>query len=303
MTAATLPEIALPELPAPEQLADLLSDTGAALIRGAGIGHAAALADLASGLGLVALDQPEPFAPRRNLGHGVWSEPAWPSTSPMCMHHELGWQLQPPPYLLIACLQPPDGGGRTGLADGRAVLSLLPDPMVERAEQLGWALVRRYADGLLGMPWRVAFAGLDEQDVEAYADAEGIELRWEADRLVTRRCRPALRTTGADGLPAWSNLLAFCSEWTMDPKVREYLVSTLGRFSLPFETSFGDGSAFTAEDVEAVNVAYDAAAALVTWSAGDVLVVDNVRTAHSMEPFTGTRAMALMHASPVVPTS
>ncbi|MEV6997422.1 TauD/TfdA family dioxygenase [Streptomyces sp. NPDC093982] len=292
----------VPEVSAREALScgprQLLEPSGAVLVRGAGIDGANALADLAAGLGLAALDQLEPFAARKPLGRGVWSQPAWPTTSPMCMHHELGWQRQPPPFLLIACLKPADSGGATGVADGRAVLPLLPDALVERAGRHGWTLVRRYAGGLIGMPWQDAFPGLDDAGVEAYAAAEVLELEWGPDSLVTRRTRPAIRPAGTDRGEAWSNLLAFCSEWTMDPLVREYLISALGRQGLPFETSYGDGEPFTAADVDAANAAYDRAATRIGWQAGDVLLLDNIRTAHSMEPSTGDRRMAVLHAGP-----
>jgi TfdA family taurine catabolism dioxygenase TauD len=275
----------------------LLEEAGAVLIRDAGITGARPLAELAGRLGLVATDQLEPFAARRQLGHGVWSQPAWPSSSPMCMHHELGWQRHPPAYLLVACLRAPASGGRTGVADGRTVLSLLPDRLVSRAARHGWTLVRRYAGGMIGTTWQAAFPRMDIAAVEAYAGAEQVELEWGPDWLLTRRSRPAIRLTGSDRIPAWSNLLAFCSEWTMDPPVREYLISTLGRRGLPFETSFGDGSPFTAADFDPVNAAYDKATVHVTWRAGDALLLDNIRTAHSMEPFTGEREMAVLHAA------
>jgi TfdA family taurine catabolism dioxygenase TauD len=290
-----LPEVGPGDIGA-GQLSELLHDTGAVVLRDAGVTSADALAALAGQLSLAARDQPEPFAARRRLGRGVWSGPAWPATSPMCMHHELGWETEPPSHLLVACLKQAESGGRTGVADGRVVLGLLPNGLVERADSAGWTLTRRHAEGVVGMPWPTAFASMDRSDVEAYAAAEDIELTWSADCLVTRRIRPAIRMTGADGVPAWSNLLAFCSEWTMDPMVRDYLVETLGRDALPYETEFGDGSPFTADDVETVNGAYDQATAYIAWRAGDVLLLDNVRTAHSMEPFTGDRQMAVLHA-------
>jgi hypothetical protein len=296
MTSSThMPTPTIAESRSCDDAPALLDSAGAVLLRDAGITGAAELAELAARLGLAAVAQPEPFAVRRDLGHGVWSQAAWPSTSPMCMHHELGWQQEPPAYLLVACLRAADRGGRTGVSDGRTVLSLLPDDLVGRARRHGWQLVRRYATGLIGMPWQEAFPGMDRDAVQAYADAERIELEWRPDGLVTRRRRPAVRTSG-DGLPAWSNLLAFCSEWTMDPAVRAYLVSALGRDALPFETAFGDGSACTAADVDTINAAYDRATAYVEWRAGDVLLLDNVRTAHSTEAFAGEREMAVLHA-------
>jgi hypothetical protein len=296
MTDTLVP--ALPEAAAGDTaaVAAALASAGAVLVRDARVDGATALTALADRLGLAAVAQREPFAPREPLGDGVWSQPAWPVTSPMCMHHELGWQRQPPPYLLVACLRPAEAGGRTGVADGRTVLSLLPAELVERADRHGWRMLRRYAGGLVGTAWPDAFPGMDAAAVEAYAAVEGIELEWGPHCLVTRRTRPAVRPTGPEAVPAWSNLLAFCSEWTMDPAVREYLLVTTGRDGLPFETAFGDGSPFTAADVETVNAAYDRATTHVEWRAGDVLVLDNVRTAHSMEPYEGERRMAVLHA-------
>lgn len=280
----------------------LLAATGAVVLRYAGIGSAAALAGLAAGLGLTAREQVEPFAARRPLGHGVWSQPAWPNTAPMCMHHELGWLREPPPYLLVACLRPAGSGGRTGVADGREVLAQLPTGLTDRAGEHGWTLVRRYAGGPIGMAWTDAFPGTDRAGVECWAAAEQVELRWEPGRLVTRRTRPAILPTGADGVPAWSNALAFCSEWTLDPPVREYLVTVLGREALPFETELGDGTPFGAADVETVATAYDRATAYVDWRAGDVLLLDNLRAAHSMEPYEGGRETAVLHAGPAQPS-
>ena len=275
---------------------DVLAASGACLLRGAGVTDAAGLAALTAELGLAPVPQLEPFAARRPLAPGVWSAPAWPQNAPMCMHHELGWQRTPPPRLLVACLRAPESGGCTGLADGRAVLDRLPRPLVSHAAAHGWTLTRRYAEGLISMSWADAFPGMDAAAVETYAAAEGITLDWAArGGLLTRRTRPALRGTEA---PAWSNLLAFCSEWTMEPAVREFLVTTLGRDGLPFETCFGDGTPFTAEDVATVNAVYDAVTVHVPWHAGDVLLLDNERVAHSMAPYVGTRSTAVVHAAP-----
>ncbi len=281
----------------PDGVSQLLRASGALLLPGAGVRCAQDLADLAGALGLTAVPQLEPFVPRRELGAGVWSEPAWPNTSPMCMHHELGWQRDPPPYFVVACLRAATSGGRTAVADGHELLAALPSRVVDPAARFGWTLVRRYPTaGLIGMTWQQAFPGMNVAAVERYAAQESVMLEWGPDGLSTTRTRPAVRPVGPDGEPAWSNLLAFLSEWTLDPAVRAYLLGTLGPRALPFETCLGDGMPFTAADVETVNAAYDSLSTAITWQDGDVLVLDNLRTAHSCEPFTGPRSMAVMHA-------
>ena len=56
----------------------------------------------------------------------------------------------------------------------------------------------------------------------------------------------------------------------------------------PF-TRFGNGDPIDEDVVQLLNDAYEANTVREPWQAGDLLVVDNVRTAHSREPFTGPR--------------
>ena len=87
------------------------------------------------------------------------------------------------------------------------------------------------------------------------------------------------------------------------PAVREYfLVATAGRPGLPFETAYGDGSPFPAADVDNRQRRVRPGHRARAWRAGDVLLLDNVRTAHSMEPYTGEREMAVLHAAAALAT-
>jgi hypothetical protein len=75
----------------------------------------------------------------------------------------------------------------------------------------------------------------------------------------------------------------------MAPEVHEYLVDVYGADGLPFNTRFGNGDPIGADVVQLLNDAYEANTVREPWQAGDLLLVDNVRTAHSREPFTGPR--------------
>jgi len=93
--------------------------------------------------------------------------------------------------------------------------------------------------------------------------------------------------------------IAFLNEWALDPEVREYLVDVFGGDGLPFNTRFGDGGPIGADVVRTINEAYDAHAARERWEAGDLLLVDNVRTAHAREPFEGPREVVVAMADAV----
>ncbi len=85
----------------------------------------------------------------------------------------------------------------------------------------------------------------------------------------------------------------------MDPELREYLVDVYGEDGLPFNTRFGNGDPIGADVVQLINDVYEAHTVRERWEAGDVLLVDNVRTAHAREPFEGPREVMVSLADPV----
>ena len=91
------------------------------------------------------------------------------------------------------------------------------------------------------------------------------------------------------GQRCWFNQVAFLNERTIDPEVREYLVDLYGEDGLPFTTRFGNGDPIGEDIVEQLNETYEAHTMREPWQAGDLLLVDNVRTAHAREPYEGSR--------------
>jgi hypothetical protein len=85
----------------------------------------------------------------------------------------------------------------------------------------------------------------------------------------------------------------------MDPEVREYLVDIYGEDGLPFNTRFGNGDPIGADVVQLIDEAYEANIARERWQAGDLMLVDNVRTAHGREEFTGPREVLVAMADAV----
>jgi Taurine catabolism dioxygenase TauD, TfdA family len=185
------------------------------------------------------------------------------------------------------------------VADSTEVLSALPTELAQRFERLGWMLIRAYNDEI-GAPYAEAFGTEDRDAVERYCRANAIEFEWQPDGgLRTRQRRSAVVHHPVTGQRCWFNQIAFLSEWTIDPEVREYLVDVYGAEGLPFTTCFGDGSPIGADVVQLLNEVYEARTVREPWQAGDLMVVDNIRTAHSREPFEGPRELLAALADPV----
>jgi hypothetical protein len=117
--------------------------------------------------------------------------------------------------------------------------------------------------------------------------------------LRTSQRRSAVVRHPLTGRRCWFNQIAFLNEWTLAPEVREYLVDVYGEDGLPFNTRFGNGDSIGADVVQLINEAYEASTVRERWLAGDLLLVDNIRTAHGREPFQGPREVVVAMADAV----
>jgi alpha-ketoglutarate-dependent taurine dioxygenase len=282
-----------------DMLRDVFAEHGCVMVRGLGLhdvaGAGAVFQRLATGL----MTEREAFAARERHPGGVYSSSKWPPNQQMCMHHELSYALEFPGLMMFACLTAPSGGGATAVADAAAVLAALPAELVQRFEREGWLLTRNYNEDI-GASVADAFGTDDRGAVESYCRANATGFEWQPDGgLRTRQLRSATVRHPVTGQRCWFNQVAFLNERTIDPEVRAYLVDIYGADGLPFSTSFGGGDPVGEDVVQLLNDVYEAHTAREPWQAGDLLLVDNVRTAHSREPYQGPREVLVAMADAV----
>ncbi|MGW2521707.1 TauD/TfdA family dioxygenase [Streptomyces sp. NPDC001617] len=276
-----------------------VAEHGSLLIRGLDLVEPTVTEAVFNALADALMPDREPFAPRRSYGNGMYSSSKWPPNQQMCMHHELSYSLQFPGLLLFACQVAPEEGGATAVADSPTVLDALPVDLVARFEREGWLLTRTYNDEI-GASVAEAFGTDDRTAVERYCRDQGIEFAWHDDgSLRTRQHRSAVVRHPVSGRRCWFNQIAFLNEWTMDPEVREYLADVYGPDGLPFNTRFGNGDPLDEDIVRAINEVYEAHTLREPWRSGDLLLVDNIRTAHGREPFEGPREVLAALGNPV----
>ncbi|MFD6167570.1 TauD/TfdA family dioxygenase [Streptomyces coeruleorubidus] len=284
-----------------DTLRELVAERGALVVRGLGLRTPA---DVESVLRQVAgspMAEREAFAARDRHADGVYSSSAWPPNQPMCMHHELSYAFECPGLLMFACLEPPDEGGATAVADATEVLHALPAELVDRFAREGWLLDRAYNEGI-GATLGQSFGTDDRDAVEAYCRAHAIDWSWQPDgSLRTRQHRPAVVRHPVSGRHCWFNQIAFLNEWTMAPEVREFLTEEYGPDGLPFNTRYGNGDPVPPDVVEQINKTYEAHTVRRPWQRGDLMLVDNIRTAHSREAYRGPRDIVVAMADPVRP--
>jgi alpha-ketoglutarate-dependent taurine dioxygenase len=277
----------------------VVAEHGSVLVRGLGLHDVAGTGAVFQRLGVELMADQEAFASRQAYPDGVYSSSKWPPNQPMCMHHELSYRLEFPGLMLFACLTAPTSGGATAVADAPAVLDALPAELVQRFEREGWMLTRSYNDEI-GASFAEAFGTDDRGAVETYCRANAIEFEWQPDgALRTRQRRSAVVRHQVTGQRCWFNQVAFLNEWTIAAEVREYLVDVYGEDGLPFNTRFGSGDPIGEDVVQLLNEVYEANTKREPWQPGDLMMVDNIRSAHSREAYDGPREVLVAMAEPV----
>jgi len=282
-----------------DELEQALCRHGAIRLTGLAVATPADLAAIRDALGRAPVAPAEPFAARADLGHGVWSPPEWGADREQCLHHEEAYGLGFPALLLLACLAPARSGGQLLLGDARAALAALPGDLAGRFRAEGWRLEQTFRPHF-GLPLAEAFGTSDPSTVERACADRLIAWEWQPDGVLhLSRRRSAVVTHPVTGDECWFNDVCFFSRWAVDAAERTLLLSAFGERGLPFDTRFGDGRPLAEADYLAIMRAYDEVLVRVPWRAGDLVLVDNLLTAHGREPYAGTWEVAVAPADPV----
>lgn len=239
----------------------------------------------------------ERSSPRHEVGDRVYTSTDYPPELPIYLHNEQSYNITWPMRISFHCVLAPAGGGGTPLADCRKVYRRISLAARERLEARHYSYVRHFG-GPLSLSWKEAFQTTERAGVEKYCRSNDIEYLWgRGDSLTTRQVRPVSALHPVTGELTWFNHLTFFHVSTLDPVLSEALLS-LGEENLPNNTYYGDGADLEPDLLEELRAAYAAESVVVPWEQGDILMLDNMLTAHGREPFTGPRQIVVGMSEP-----
>jgi alpha-ketoglutarate-dependent taurine dioxygenase len=208
--------------------------------------------------------------------------------------------------VFFCCLVAAKRGGETHIADGHAVYAAIDPAIRARFEAKGVTYLQHLWDANdapgIGKSWQETFAVADRAAAEAYLRDAAMTFEWTPFGLRTAATHPAVMAHPATGLPCWHNQ---ADQWHRDlPGVKVSFgarderidPATAGEETLGNHVTYGDGSAIDIDDLMHIRAAARACEVLFPWAAGDVLMLDNVRTMHGRKPFTGPRRVLVAMA-------
>jgi hypothetical protein len=151
--------------------------------------------------------------------------------------------------------------------------------------------MRNYGQGV-GLTWQTVFQTSDREEVERQCREQDLRLEWrDGDRARTLAVRPAAIPHRQTGEMSWFNQAQHFHLSCLDAATRRSIEALFGEEDRPRGCYFGDGSPIDDADMAEILDAYRQLEVAFRWQKGDVLLVDNVLTAHARNPFAGERKL------------
>jgi len=239
------------------------------------------------------LDYSYRSTPRTLVSGRIYTSTEYPAHQSIPLHNEHAYSRKWPMKLWFFSMQVADDGGETPIADSRKIYQSIPKEIRECFERKGLMYVRNYGSGL-DLAWEDVFQTTSRPEVEDFCRQAEIEFEWiGADQLRTRqRCQVSAQHPQS-GEMVWFNQAHLFHISRVPVEARDWLLSTFAEEDLPRNVYFADGSAIEPDMVNEILKVYEQQAVVFPWSAGDVLLIDNMLTAHGRQPFRGKRRVVV----------
>lgn len=275
-----------------------LLEHGALLFRGFDLAAVEQFERFAETVSGPLLEYRERSSPRSQVSGNVYTSTDYPANQHIFLHNENSYQRAFPLKLYFYCAVAPREGGETPIADCRRIYSRIDPRVRERFVEKGWMYVRNFGDGF-GLPWQTVFGTEDRASVEEQCRGKGIRAEWkDGNRLRVSTVLPVVARHPRSGALSWFNHATFFHVSTLETAMQEILLEEFAEHDLPTNTFYGDGSPIEASVLDELREIYRQETVSFLWEQGDVMLLDNVLTAHGRAPYAGPRKILVGMAEP-----
>jgi alpha-ketoglutarate-dependent taurine dioxygenase len=233
--------------------------------------------------------------PQAEAGSPIYRSTPYPPDQVILFHNEASHTHRWPMKQWFFCVRPSEQGGETPLLDCRKVYSLLDPALVEQFENKQLMYVRNFTEGL-DVSWQQFFKTADKSTVERYCTDASINFEWKNNGLRTRQVCAAVASHPKTGEKVFFNQIQLHHLSCNEPDLRDAMLAVFGMENLPRQVYYGDGSPIEESVMREINQLYQRIAVNFQWQEGDVLLLDNMLTAHARNRYTGSRKILVAMA-------
>lgn len=266
---------------------------GAILFRDFGLATVRQFEQLIEAISGSLLDYSHRSTLRHILSGRIYTSTDYPADRSIPLHNENSYSRSWPMKLSHFAMVVAPQGGETPLADTRKIYQAMPTEIRESFVRKGLMYVRNY--GTEGdLSWKEVFQTSSKTVVEDYCRRARSEFEWVGENQIRTRYRArAVEVHPRTGELVWFNQAHLFHVSRLPAEVRQWLLLAYGEQNLPRNVYFGDGSRIEAAILDEVMQVYEEHAVVFSAQQGDVLMLDNMLTAHGRKPFKGERKVAV----------
>ena len=282
-----LPADLHPESPLADRMREVYRRAGIVLVTSTGLTDLASMRVLATAVLHEQMDYDGGSNPRRRIEPNVYEVGA-PLSAWLHYHHEMAYVGRTTSAIGFLCgASLPAGRGRTFVSDSIAATdALLATEFGQRLKERGLCYHRNLTDrtafagrveyGVYNH-WQRSFGTDDPAEAVVRAEAIGLETEWGPDGLLrTRYLSPAFEYFSTLDRNVLYSSVADHGMWFDTWPLVQHLPYT----ERPLDLTYGDGTAFTRDELQQFVAVYDRFGTPIDWNAGDVVVMCNYRFAH-----------------------
>ena len=240
-------------------------------------------------------------APRNEIAKRVLESTHAPKDWQIILHQEMAYLPKFPRMISFFCRRTAWAGGETTLANFRELKQRLPERFWNDVKARGVQYERNFrapgpADEALDAmhkTWCSAFQTEDTKEAERACRSVGLEPIWREDgSLSTLFVAPGFIDHPLTGETVWFNHIAPQSQ-NRRIMGEERWAAFYERFKdkphRPYGTTYGDGGEIDPTDLDVLFDALESLTLSIRWKEGDLMLIDNIVTAHGRNPYEGMR--------------
>jgi hypothetical protein len=240
------------------------------------------------------LDYSYRSTPRTKLGGKIYTATEYPPDRVISLHNENSYSLSWPEKIFFFSVIVASEGGETPIASSRNVYKKIDKSIKEEFENQGILYVRNYNTGI-DLSWQEVFQTEQKDTVNLYCRDNNIDYIWNNNgpELTTKQiCQASISHPKSHG-KVWFNQAHLFHISSLHVNDRISLINEVGEANLPRNSFYGDGRNIPYDVLDHIREVYNQEKIKFKWSRGDIMILDNILTAHGREPFTGERKVAV----------
>lgn len=243
---------------------------------------------------------------------GVYTSSDLPGSMNISLHHEKPRSKKPPDHLYFYCMTPAQKGGATLFANAEAIWVDIPQSIQEKLREHGvvykqffhgktlkYSVLKKLLNKSIVRTWSEYFSTNETIDIEKKLTEDQLKWQWINDNLVVLNPLPGVLPHPTTQQPLWfnaANYLNYYSNALNHFKRAAFYQSLAARYIiakdiLPMVCHYGNGEAFSYEEINIINQVLQKHTQTLKWQSGDFMIMDNYTWMHGKEPHQGNRLL------------